>query len=58
MADASFGRFWAAATISSFGTAVTAAGGGVLVVVGTVAAAILVPSFVRYRVTRSVSPVR
>jgi hypothetical protein len=33
------------------GTAVTAAGGGLLVVVGTVLAAIAVPSFVRYRVT-------
>ena len=32
------------------GTAVTAAGGGLLVVVGTVLAAIVVPSFVRYRV--------
>ncbi|WP_240641223.1 MFS transporter [Nocardioides ferulae] len=32
------------------GTAVTAAGGGVLVVVLTVAAAIAVPSFVRYRI--------
>jgi MFS family permease len=35
------------------GTAAAAAGGGVLVVVLTVAAAIAVPSFVRYRVTRS-----
>ncbi len=34
------------------GTAVTAAGGGVLVVVLTVVAALAVPSFVRYRVTR------
>ncbi|GEP35260.1 MFS transporter [Nocardioides szechwanensis] len=34
------------------GTAAAAAGGGVLVVVLTVAAAIAVPSFVRYRVTR------
>lgn len=34
------------------GTAVASAGGGVLVVIGTVIAAILVPSFVRYRVTR------
>jgi MFS family permease len=38
------------------GTAATAAGGGVLVVVLTVAAALAVPSFVRYRVaTRDVS---
>lgn len=34
------------------GTAAAAAGGGVLVVLGTVAAAVLVPSFVRYRITR------
>ena len=34
------------------GTAAAAAGGGVLVVVGTVVAALAVPSFVRYRVTR------
>ncbi len=34
------------------GAAVAAAGGGVLVVVGTVAAALAVPAFVRYRVTR------
>jgi len=34
------------------GTAAAAAGGGVLVVVGTVLAALLVPSFVRYRVSR------
>jgi hypothetical protein len=34
------------------GTAAAAAGGGVLVVVLTVVAAIAVPSFVRYRVTR------
>jgi MFS family permease len=46
------------ASAALVGTAVTAAGGGVLVVVGTVAAAILVPSFVRYRVTRTVSSVR
>jgi hypothetical protein len=36
------------------GAAVAAAGGGVLVVVGTIIAALAVPSFVRYRVTRSV----
>ena len=34
------------------GAATAAAGGGVLVVLGVVAAAVLVPSFVRYRVTR------
>ncbi len=34
------------------GTAAAAAGGGVLVVVGVVVAAIAVPSFVRYRITR------
>ncbi len=34
------------------GAATAAAGGGVLVVIGVVAAAVLVPSFVRYRVTR------
>nr|WP_218848957.1 MFS transporter [Nocardioides perillae] len=39
------------ATAAAVGTAVAAAGGGVLVVVGTVAAALLVPAFVRYRVT-------
>ena len=41
------------ATAAMVGTAAAAAGGGLLVVVGTVAAAIAVPSFVRYRVTRS-----
>lgn len=35
------------------GAAVAATGGGVLVVVGTVAAALVVPAFVRYRVTRA-----
>lgn len=35
------------------GTAAAAAGGGVLVVVGTVVAAIAVPSFVRYRLSRT-----
>ena len=35
------------------GTAAAAAGGGVLVVIGTVVAALAVPSFVRYRVTRA-----
>ncbi|MCW2816311.1 MAG: major facilitator superfamily 1 [Nocardioides sp.] len=41
------------AAAASVGTATAAAGGGVLVVVGTVVAAIVVPSFVRYRVTRA-----
>lgn len=36
------------------GAAVAAAGGGVLVIVGTVLAALAVPAFVRYRVTRVV----
>ncbi|MBI2243681.1 MAG: MFS transporter, partial [Nocardioides sp.] len=35
------------------GTAAAAAGGGVLVVLGTVVAAVAVPSFVRYRLSRS-----
>ena len=39
------------------GAAVAAAGGGVLVVVFTVLAALAVPAFVRYRVTRPVSGV-
>jgi MFS family permease len=43
----------AAATV---GTAAAAAGGGVLVIIGTVVAAIAVPSFVRYRVTRTQRP--
>ena len=34
------------------GAAVAAAGGGVLVIVGTLLAALAVPAFVRYRVTR------
>ena len=38
---------------AAVGTAAAAAGGGVLVVVGTVVAAIAVPSFVRYRLSRS-----
>lgn len=33
------------------GTAIATAGGGVLVIIGTVLAALLVPAFVRYRVT-------
>ncbi|WP_345521577.1 MFS transporter [Nocardioides conyzicola] len=40
------------ASAAMVGTAAAAAGGGVLVVIGTVIAAILVPSFVRYRITR------
>lgn len=40
------------ATAAAVGTATAAAGGGVLVVVGTVVAALAVPSFVRYRLTR------
>ncbi len=39
------------ATAAMVGTAAAAAGGGVLVVVGVVVAALVVPSFVRYRVT-------
>jgi MFS family permease len=42
------------ATAAVTGAAVAAAGGGVLVVVFTVAAALAVPAFVRYRVTRVV----
>jgi len=41
------------ATAAAVGAGAAAAGGGVLVVVGTVLAALLVPSFVRYRVTRT-----
>lgn len=37
---------------AAVGTSAAAAGGGVLVVIGTVIAAIAVPSFVRYRITR------
>ncbi|GAA1910824.1 MFS transporter [Nocardioides hwasunensis] len=40
------------ATAAATGAAVAAAGGGVLVVVFTVLAALLVPAFVRYRITR------
>ncbi|MEJ7794661.1 MAG: MFS transporter [Nocardioides sp.] len=40
------------AAAATTGAAVAAAGGGVLVVVGTVVAALAVPAFVRYRVTR------
>jgi MFS family permease len=41
------------ASAAMVGAAAAAAGGGVLVIVGTVVAAVAVPSFVRYRVTRS-----
>ncbi|ANH37657.1 Enterobactin exporter EntS [Nocardioides dokdonensis FR1436] len=41
------------ATAASVGAGAAAAGGGVLVVVGTVVAALVVPSFVRYRITRT-----
>jgi MFS family permease len=41
------------ATAAAVGTAAAAAGGGILVVVGVVAASLAVPSFVRYRITRS-----
>jgi MFS family permease len=43
------------AAAAATGAAVAAAGGGVLVVVFTVLAAIAVPAFVRYRVTRHVT---
>ncbi|CUR62211.1 Major facilitator superfamily MFS_1 [metagenome] len=43
------------ATAAATGAAVAAAGGGVLVVVFTVIAALAVPAFVRYRVTRPVA---
>jgi MFS family permease len=42
------------ATAAATGAAVAAAGGGALVVVFTVLAALAVPAFVRYRVTRAV----
>ena len=41
------------ASAAMVGTAAAAAGGGLLVIVGTVIAAIAVPSFVRYRITRA-----
>ncbi|TYL55325.1 MFS transporter [Nocardioides sp. BGMRC 2183] len=41
------------ATAAVVGTAAAAAGGGVLVVVGTMIAALAVPSFVRYRITHA-----
>jgi len=50
IADTAHG--YAAAAV---GAATTAAGGGVLVVVGVVVAALVVPSFVRYRVTAYVA---
>lgn len=40
------------AAAASVGTAVATAGGGVLVVIGTVIAALAIPAFVRYRITR------
>ncbi|MGA8257581.1 MAG: MFS transporter [Nocardioides sp.] len=40
------------AAAAMVGTAVASAGGGLLVVLGVIAAAIAVPSFVRYRLTR------
>ena len=40
------------AAAAAVGTTVAAAGGGVLVVVGVVIAALAVPAFVRYRVSR------
>lgn len=43
------------ASAAAVGTAAAAAGGGVLVIVGTVVAAIAVPSFVRYRLSRAAS---
>ena len=43
------------AVAASIGAAATAAGGGVLVVVGTVLAAIAFPAFVRYRVVAATS---
>ena len=44
------------AAAASVGAAAAAAGGGVLVIVGTVIAALAVPSFVRYRLVRQASP--
>ncbi|APE33131.1 hypothetical protein BOX37_03170 [Nocardia mangyaensis] len=38
---------------AGLGTAVAAAGGGVLVVIGVVLAALAFPAFVRYRITRA-----
>lgn len=44
------------ATAAAVGTATAAAGGGILVVVGVVIASLAVPSFVRYRITRTALP--
>jgi MFS family permease len=44
------------ASAAMVGAAVAAAGGGVLVIVGTLVAALAVPSFVRYRVVRGRRP--
>jgi hypothetical protein len=38
---------------ASFGTAVAAAGGGVLVIIATVIAALAIPAFARYTVARA-----
>ena len=45
------------ASAALVGTAVTAAGGGVLVVIGTVLAALAAPAFVRYRISRTMREV-
>ncbi|MFE3027844.1 MFS transporter, partial [Nocardia tengchongensis] len=42
---------------AAVGTATAAAGGGVLVVIGMMAAAVVFPAFVRYRVARAHSEV-
>lgn len=39
----------------SIGVALTTTGGGVLVVIGTVLAALVVPAFVRYRIGRTIT---
>lgn len=41
------------ASAAAVGTTAAAAGGGVLVVIGVVVASLVVPSFVRYRITRT-----
>ncbi|GAA4373181.1 MFS transporter [Nocardioides caricicola] len=41
------------ASAAMVGTAAAAAGGGILVIVGTMVAAVAVPSFIRYRITRT-----
>ncbi len=43
---------------AAVGTAAAAAGGGVLVVIGMVAAALIFPAFLRYRVSRAHSEVQ